>query len=60
MKAKNLALIAILLAVLDVGVPYLVLKDIGEFWGNYLYWTLLAVTVIVLGANYIKHWGESG
>lgn len=59
MKAKNLALIALVLAILDVGVPYLFLKDIGEFWGSYLYWTLLAVTVIVLGAIYIKGWGEN-
>ena len=59
MKAKNLALIALLLAVLDLGVPYLFLKDIGSFWASYLYWTLLAVTVIILGAIYIKHWGEN-
>ena len=60
MKAKNLALIAIFLAVLDVVIPYLILKDIASFWGFYLYWTLLAVIVIVLGIYYIKHWGENG
>ena len=59
MKAKNLALIAIFLAILDVAVPYLILKDIEAFWGNYLYWTILAVTVIILGVVYIKHWGEN-
>ena len=59
MKAKNLALIALVLAVLDFAVPYLILKDIGEFWASYLYWTLLAVIVIILGAFYIKHWGDT-
>lgn len=59
MKAKNLALIALVLAVLDFAVPYLFLKDIGEFWASYLYWTLLAVVVIMLGAIYIKHWGDN-
>lgn len=59
MKTKNLALIAIFLAVLDVAVPYLFLKDVGAFWGSYLYWTILAVTVIILGVVYIKHWGEN-
>ncbi len=59
MKAKNLGLVALLLAFLDVGVPYLFLKDIGAFWGSYLYWTLLALTVIVVGAIYIKQWGEN-
>jgi len=60
MKARNLALVALLLTVLNFGVPYLFLKDIGEFWASYLYWTILALTVIILGAIYIKHWGENG
>lgn len=57
MKAKNLALISLILVVLDVGIPYLFLKDIGEFWASYLYWALLAVTVLILGVIYIKDWG---
>jgi len=48
----------IVLALVDFFVPFYLLKDIARFTGSYLFWCLLALTVIVLGALYIRRtWG---
>lgn len=49
-------LFALLVAVLDLAVPYTVLKNVAKFSGPYLYWTALVLIVIVFGSVYISRW----
>ncbi|MBS3782001.1 MAG: hypothetical protein KGY66_06500 [Candidatus Thermoplasmatota archaeon] len=58
MKIRTLGMIAVILAVLSVGVPFTLLGDIARFWASYLYWTLLTVITIVIGFLHLKGWGD--
>lgn len=49
--------LAVGLALLDILVPYLLLRDVGSFAGSFLFWCLLTLTVIVLGAVAVRGWG---
>lgn len=49
------------LALIDFFVPFYLLDDITRFTGSYLFWCLLALTVILAGSLYIKNtWGHKG
>jgi len=58
LKIKNLGFIAVILAVLSVGVPYTILGDIGRFWASYLYWTLLTIITIIIGYIHLREWSD--
>lgn len=47
---------ALLVIILDIAVPYTVLKDVSKFSGPYLYWAVLTLVVIVAGWIYISRW----
>lgn len=49
-------LFAILIAILDLAVPYTVLKNVAKFTGPYLYWTVLVLVVIIAGWIYVAKW----
>ncbi|MFP4000610.1 MAG: hypothetical protein ACLFSM_01105 [Thermoplasmata archaeon] len=59
MKIKTLGIIAVIMALLSVGVPYTFLGDIASFWASYLYWTLLALITIMIGFIHLRDWGEN-
>lgn len=58
MNEKYIGILALVLAVINFGVPYLVLKDISSFTGNYLFWTSLTFIVILFGIWNVREWGE--
>lgn len=58
-KGRNLALVGLILGIIDVGVPYFILKNTVKFWANYLFWTVLTLIVLVLGLWQINKWGEN-
>ncbi|MBS3817712.1 MAG: hypothetical protein KGY76_09150 [Candidatus Thermoplasmatota archaeon] len=60
MKEKYIGVLAVVLAVINFGVPYLVLQDVQRFTGNYLFWTSLAMIVILFGIWNVKKWGDEG
>ncbi|MEF8834632.1 MAG: hypothetical protein V5A76_00590 [Candidatus Thermoplasmatota archaeon] len=58
MKEKYIGILAVLLAVVNLGVPYLVLKDTASFMGSYLFWTGLTFLVIFFGIWNVRKWGD--
>ncbi len=57
-KGRNLALVGIILGIIDVGVPYFLLKNTVKFWANYLFWTIFTLIILILGIWQINKWGE--
>lgn len=58
MKIKTLGIIAVIMAILSVAVPYTILGDIARFWASYLYWTLLTIVTILIGYIHLRDWGD--
>ncbi|MFW5912233.1 MAG: hypothetical protein ACOCTL_02065 [Candidatus Hadarchaeota archaeon] len=58
MKDRVIATIGILLALLNVVIPYLFFKNTSDFWINYLFWSLLTLSVVIAGTWKIRKWGE--
>lgn len=52
----QLIIIGTILAIVDVGVPYLLLKDVARFWANYLFWSGLTLFVLIVGIWKISRW----
>ena len=51
-------IVFLLLALVDFFVPFYLIGHIDRFTGSYLFWCLLALTVILAGSLYIKKtWG---
>jgi hypothetical protein len=51
-------LIAIVLAAVDLAVPYLFLGASGSFAASFLFWCALTLVVIVAAAFYTRHWSK--
>jgi hypothetical protein len=58
MKGSTFVLIALGIALIDIIIPFVILKDIGTFSANYLFWSLLTLGVIIFGALYTRKWGK--
>lgn len=58
MKARELAVVAIILGAIDVGIPYLLFRNVSSYWINYLFWSILTLTVLLVGILKIRNWGE--
>lgn len=59
LKKWSFLLVGIVIALLDFFVPFYGLKDVGNFFGSYLFWVLLTLMVIVVGLVYINRtWGS--
>lgn len=58
MRTKFIVSVGVVAAILDVCVPYLILKDTTAFWANYVFWTLLTMVVIIFGLIQVRDWGE--
>jgi hypothetical protein len=57
MRGTYFLLLSIGLALVDVLVPYLLLRSIPSFLASYLFWCLLTLAVILFGALYVRRWG---
>ena len=55
---KLISTVAIIVAIINFSVPYLILKDVTSYWANYLFWTTLTLIVIAGGIYYVRDWGE--
>lgn len=58
MGGWQLALLGIILGIIDVGIPYLFLKNITRFWVNYLYWSVITLAILIIGIWQINKWGR--
>lgn len=59
MSGLTFLTVFLLLAFIDFFVPFYLLGDVARFTGSYLFWCLLALTVIVAGSLYITNtWGK--
>lgn len=59
MKPRHIGILALIIAFLDVGVPYLFLQEVARFWASYLFWVLLTSLVILFGIINIWSWGKA-
>lgn len=50
--------VAVLIAAIDVGVPYLVFTSTGSFLASFLFWTLITLVVIVAAGVYTRRWRD--
>ncbi len=57
MDAKRVLLLGTVLALVDVGVPYLLLKDSGT-WYSYIFWVVLTAVVLSVGLYMVRGWGS--
>jgi NADH:ubiquinone oxidoreductase subunit 3 (subunit A) len=58
MTGKTFLLLALLLVILDVAIPYLFLRDIASFGGSFLFWTVLPAIGILAAAFYTRPWSN--
>ncbi len=58
MRIRTLGIIAIIMALLSVGIPYTLLGDIPRFYASYLFWTILTVITVVVGSLHVRKWGD--
>lgn len=56
MKGTHFLALAVVLALVDVLIPYAFLKDIASFQASYLFWTLLTLSVVIFGILYTRRW----
>lgn len=58
LRRRNIFLVFTLLAFLDFFVPFYLLGNIPSFLASYAFWSILTLTVIIVGAFYINRtWG---
>jgi len=57
---RGFTCLALLVAVtlIDLSVPYFLIGDIASLWASYLFWTLLALLVIIFAIAYTRLWGR--
>ena len=58
MRGRWFVIIAVVLAAVDILIPFLVLRENASFLGSYLFWSLLTLSVIVFGIVYTLGWGK--
>jgi hypothetical protein len=58
MKGQSFLLIAVLLVVTDLVVPYAFLGDVTTFAGTFLFWCVLTLAVIIAAAFYTRRWSD--
>ena len=58
-NSRDFIIISIIVAIVNLAIPYLFLKDYSEYWANFVFWTVLTLMVMFIGYLYIKDWGES-
>ncbi|GAB6280170.1 MAG: hypothetical protein STSR0007_02250 [Thermovirga sp.] len=51
-------LFALFYSVINIAVPFLVLKDTGSFGGAFLFWNLLTGAVLLAGVWMTSGWDE--
>ncbi|MFO7791799.1 MAG: hypothetical protein R6W73_02315 [Candidatus Saliniplasma sp.] len=58
-NTKDIMIISLVVAVVNLAIPYLFLRDRSDYWINFVFWTLLTLIVMFIGFLYVKDWSES-
>ncbi|MFP4114808.1 MAG: hypothetical protein ACOC0E_01635 [Spirochaetota bacterium] len=58
MKGLPFLLVALVVAVLDIGVPYLLLASTGSFWASFLFWCAITLAMIVFAGFSTRTWRD--
>lgn len=58
-REKYWVLFALFYSVINIAVPFLLLKDTGSLQGAFLFWSLLTGTVLLAGAWITSGWRET-
>lgn len=58
-REKIWMLFALFYSVLNIAVPFLILKDIGSFKGAFFFWNLLTGAVLLAGIWITSGWDEA-
>ena len=56
MKGSVFLILAVVLAAVDIVIPYLVLAQFGSFAASFLFWCVLTFGVIVFAWVYTRNW----
>jgi hypothetical protein len=59
MKGRIFLIVAIVLGLVDVLVPYLLLAHVQSFAASFLFWCALTLLVIILAGIYTRRWRKS-
>jgi hypothetical protein len=51
-------LVAVIVGLIDVLVPYLVLAGTGSFRASFLFWCVITLAMIVFAAVYTRRWRD--
>lgn len=58
MRGIPFLILAVVIALVDVLVPYLILGNIASFLASYLFWCLITLGTIIFGIIYTRNWGK--
>lgn len=58
MKGPQFLLFAVIVAAVDVLVPYLVLARTGSFWASFFFWCALTLAIIVFAGFATRRWRD--
>ncbi len=59
MKGSSFFVLAVILAAVDILVPYLWLADRSSFAASFLFWCFLTLAVIVGAWIHTRNWGKN-
>jgi len=57
-REKIWLIMALVYALLNTAVPFLVLKDTGSLSGAFLFWNVITLAVLLAGALITSGWGR--
>jgi len=57
-KGVQFLLFAVIVAAVDVLVPYLVLAGTGSFWASFFFWCVITLGMIVFAAFSTRSWRD--
>ncbi len=58
-RERSWVIFALVYAVLNVAVPYIFLKDMGNLLGVFLFWNLITAAVLAAGVWFTSSWGKT-
>ena len=59
MRGAMFFVIAVILAAVDLVVPFVLLSSTGSFLGAFLFWCVLTLAVIVWAGLHTRTWGRT-
>lgn len=59
MKGITFLVLAVVIAAIDILVPYLILAQTGSFWASFFFWCVITLAVIVYVGIATRRWRDN-